>query len=111
MKLKSTLIIMLLLIITNQSAMADSWTGADKGKHITVTAAISTAVTGYARNQGCSKVESFFWGFGAALVVGAIKEEADKHNDSSDSSSKDFAADALGGAAGALISAQFAWKF
>jgi uncharacterized protein YfiM (DUF2279 family) len=68
-------------------------------------------VTGYARNKGYSKVESFFWGFGAAMAVGLIKEGIDGRRKNGHQSSDDLKADVLGGLTGALVSAQFEWKF
>ena len=83
----------------------------DKQLHMMLSAAIATAVTGYARNQGSSKVEAFFYGAGAAIATGLIKEGIDGNRDGGTQSWGDVAADMIGGTAGALISAQFEWKF
>ena len=108
--MKKVLLVPMVFLMTSQTIMAESWNGADKGKHLGVSAVISTVVTGLARNQGYSKTESFFWGAGTALVIGGLKELSDGKGHGN-RSAKDFGADALGGLAGALISAQFEWKF
>ena len=95
---------------TLMAAEDNLWQQSDKQKHFAVTTGVSMLVTGYARNKGYSKVESFFWGFGAALAVGLIKEGVDGKTGGVQSSD-DIKADVLGGVTGALISAQFEWKF
>ena len=87
------------------------WQQKDKQQHFAATTAISFAVTGYARNQGYSQIESFFWGFGTAVAVGLIKEGIDGQRKNGHQSFKDVQADILGGFTGALISTQFEWKF
>ena len=102
-----------MFFILNSAVMASEevfWKQSDKQKHFVATTAISMAVTGYARNKGYTKVESFFWGFGAAIAVGLIKEGIDGRS-KGHQSSDDFQADVLGGFTGALISTQFEWKF
>ncbi len=99
-----------MLSITAVSAEEEIWDQSDKQKHFVATTAVSMVVTGYARNKGYSKVESFFWGFGAAIAVGLIKEGVDGKT-GGQQSSDDLKADVLGGLTGALISAQFEWKF
>ena len=100
-------------VVLSQSLSAEEsfFNQSDKQKHFAATVVISTAVTGYARNKGYSKVESFFWGFGAAIMVGLIKEGIDGQTTSGHQSSQDIKADILGGLTGALISTQFEWKF
>ena len=112
MNLKFIYIGLITFFIMSQTILAEEsfFEESDKQKHFVATTVISAAVTGYARNQGYSKVESFFWGFGVAVAVGLLKEGLDGTNDG-DQSFDDVAADLLGGATGALISAQFEWKF
>lgn len=100
------------LFMMSQTVLAEEsfFQQSDKQKHFVATTVISAAVTGYARSQGYSKVESFLWGFGVAVAVGLLKEGLDGTN-SGDQSFDDVKADLLGGATGALISAQFEWKF
>jgi len=100
-------------IIYPSSLVAETsfWQQKDKQQHFVATTAISFAVTAYARNKGYSQVESFFWGFGAALVTGLIKEGIDGQRKNGHQSFKDLQADMLGGITGALISTQFEWKF
>ena len=105
MNLKYIVSIALLFFMMQQPLMANE-IESDKQKHFAATTAISMVVTGYARNKGYTKVESFFWGFGTAMAVGLIKEGIDSNADTDD-----LKADALGGITGALISAQFEWKF
>ncbi|MCF6243917.1 MAG: hypothetical protein L3J43_02645 [Sulfurovum sp.] len=83
----------------------------DKQKHAVVSAVVAFTVTGFARNRGASKVESFFYGAGAAIALGILKEGLDGHNDDSTREWADIGADVIGATAGALISAQFEWKF
>jgi len=87
------------------------WKQKDKQQHYIATTAISFAVTAYAKNQGYSKVEAFFWGFGTALAVGLIKEGIDGRSSNGHQTSDDVKADLFGGITGALISTQFEWKF
>jgi len=83
----------------------------DKQKHALVSAVIATAVTAYARNSGSSKVEAFFYGAGTAIALGLVKEGIDGSSKDGTQSWGDVGADVLGATAGALISAQFEWKF
>lgn len=114
MHLNSTakmIIVFFVLCHTLLMAKPSFWQQKDKQQHYVATTAISFAVTGYARNKGYSKVESFFWGFGAAVAVGLIKEGIDGRTSRGHQSSQDIKADILGGLTGALISTQFEWKF
>ena len=112
MHLKLLLIVFTTFFMLSQTALAEDsfFTQSDKQKHFIATTIISAAVTGYTRSQGYSIVESFFWGFGVAVAVGLLKEGLDGTN-GGDQSSNDVAADLLGATTGALISAQFEWKF
>ena len=113
MKLKYIVSMVMAFFMLNSTLMAaeESFVQqSDKQKHFVATTVISMAVTGYARNKGYSKVESFFWGFGAAIAVGLIKEGIDGKT-GGQQSSDDLKADVLGGLTGALVSAQFEWKF
>jgi len=83
----------------------------DKQQHMVATAAIATAVTAYARNRGSSKVEAFFYGAGAAIAVGLLKEGLDGVDDEGTREWADVGADVIGATAGAFFSAQFEWKF
>jgi len=114
MKLKSILANILIFFVMGQNLVAEEssfFSQRDKQQHIVVSAAIAGAVTAYARNKGSSKAEAFFYGAGAAIALGLIKEGIDGHNDGSTREWSDVGADVIGATAGALISAQFEWKF
>jgi len=109
-KFKKFVSSLVVLVVMNQSLMAEDvsfFKQSDKQEHMALSAAVAMSVTGYARNQGYSKVESFFWGAGTTVGLGFIKEAMDKYdkNQNSTSSWNDIAADAIGATAGALISA------
>ncbi|HIQ28129.1 MAG TPA: hypothetical protein EYH42_06480 [Sulfurovum sp.] len=106
-----SILVSIIVLSQNLTAAEDNFfSQRDKQKHFIATTIISTAVTGYTRSQGYSKVESFFWGFGVAVAAGLLKEGLDGTN-SGDQSFDDVKADLLGAIVGALISAQFEWKF
>ncbi len=83
----------------------------DKQLHIAGSAVIASAVTALARNRGSSKVEAFFYGAGAAIAVGLLKEGLDGVDDEGTREWADVGADVIGATAGAFFSAQFEWKF
>lgn len=114
MKLKIIIINILIFFVMGQSLVAGEksfFLQRDKQLHFVVSAVVATSVTAYARNKGSSKVEAFFYGAGAAIALGLIKEGLDGHDDGSTREWGDVGADVLGATAGALISAQFEWKF
>lgn len=73
----------------------DTWTSADKGKHLVVSGAIGAAAT--------VATDSKAWGTGLCVAVGAAKELADSRSTAHTASWKDLAADAIGCAIGAQI--------
>ncbi len=114
MNFKKMYIVLSIMLLLGQHLYAEEssfFSQRDKQKHFAATTLISAGVTGYARNKGYSKVESFFWGFGAAVAVGLLKEGLDGISENAQQSSDDIKADVLGGITGALISTQFEWKF
>jgi len=114
MKLKIIFGNILIFFILSQNIVAKEssfLSQADKQKHIAVSIAISGAVTAFARNQGFSKAESFFYGAVSAIALGLVKEGIDGHTEGSTRSWGDVGADAIGATVGSLISAQFEWKF
>ncbi len=83
----------------------------DKQLHIAGSALFSYAVTGFARSKGSSKLEAFFYGAGASIALGLLKEGLDGIDKDSTREWADVWANVIGASAGALISAQFEWKF
>jgi len=72
----------------------DKWTGPDKDKHAVVGIGTGFVVA--------NLTESFWWGLGAAALLGAAKEYSDsRHPLEHDCTFQDFAATAAGGALGA----------
>ncbi|HIP28136.1 MAG TPA: hypothetical protein EYG82_03070 [Sulfurovum sp.] len=114
MKLKIILSHILIFFVMSQTLMSEEvsfFKQRDKQKHIIVSGVFALAVTGYARNKGSSKVEAFFYGAGAAIALGLIKEGVDGNSEERTQSWGDVGADIIGAVTGALISAQFEWKF
>ena len=114
MKLKIILSHILIFFVMGQTLMSEEvyfFKQRDKQQHIIVSGIFALAVTGYARNQGSSKVEAFFYGAGASIALGLLKEGIDGNRDGGTQSWGDVAADVIGATTGALISAQFEWKF
>jgi uncharacterized protein YfiM (DUF2279 family) len=113
-KIMFTNILIFFMLSQNLAAEESSFfSQSDKQKHIVVSAVFASAVTGYARNQGSSKIEAFFYGAGASIALGLIKEGVDGNDGKKESKGewKDVGADVMGATVGALISAQFEWKF
>lgn len=77
-------------------AQADEWTGADKTRHM----AVSAAFGGIARAVTTNKLAAF----GLAMAPGIAKEIYDsQHKDRHTASVKDLAADAVGAAIGVYV--------
>lgn len=113
MKSKYIGIVMAITFITSQPTSAeeaDFYAQKDKQQHITVSSLMASLTTGYARTRGYSKVEFFFIGLGTATAIELIKEGVDATG-SGDSELGDMKVNVLGATKGALISAQFEWKF
>ena len=86
-----------LLVLATSSQAADSWTGADKAKHFSSTAAIAAAVT--------VATESERAGFWTAVAIGAAKEVTDGRRAGHTASWRDFGADVAGAYVGAKLGA------
>jgi uncharacterized protein YfiM (DUF2279 family) len=113
MKLKIILVSILTFFVMSQTLEAEEKSFVaqrDKQKHMAVSALFASAVTAFARNKGASKMESFFYGAGAAVALGLVKEGIDVNTDGN-SEWADVGANAIGAAVGAIFSAQFEWKF
>jgi len=114
MKLKIIIANILIFLVMGQTILAQEssfFSQRDKQQHMIVSAVLASSVTAYARNRGSSKVEAFFYGAGAAIALGLVKEGLDGRDDESTREWGDVGANILGATTGALISAQFEWKF
>ena len=103
----------ILSIILSSIIMADNYWDAtdykpyfkqrDNQAHIAVSVVASSIATYYANKHGLSKTESWFIGFGTAVLIGTIKELSDKNFSKDDLSSY-----AVGGAIGSSI---IVWRY
>ncbi|MBA4274135.1 MAG: hypothetical protein C0436_00630 [Alphaproteobacteria bacterium] len=67
----------------------------DKAKHVVAGALIGGTVTWIAKENGSKHPE--FWGIGAALLAGALKEAADRRHQGNRWDGRDITATAAGG--------------
>ena len=111
--MKKVLILFFVWAFVSQNLIASDslFAQSDKKKHMIVSVAISGAVTAFARNKGYSRTESFFMGVGVSMLIGLAKEEIDGHRTNGTKDFDDLKADLIGSVSGALVSAQFEWKF
>lgn len=109
---KLLFLILLSTSLFSQDILTKDWWQQDKQKHFTYSAGIASTVTAIARSYGSNKFEAFWIGFGSSLAIGVIKEYTDGQNPLLHTEdTKDIYADMLGATTGALISAQWTWKF
>jgi len=80
----------------------DRWFAGDKYAHFLVSAAISSAVTQGAIENGQNKCDAARVGFTVTLTIGAGKELYDKYKKKTFYSYKDMTWDLLGSAVGSL---------
>lgn len=87
------------LMIMNNFAHADDWTGKDKEQHFIAGAVAASLFTTYKRNE--------FQGFIFGTAIGLGKEIYDATTGRGDPSIKDFIVTSLGAAAGAKVTGFF----
>ncbi len=95
MKAIATLFAAVCLASFSSAWAADDWNGADKAKHVAVSAVLGTV--------SAMHFEDKWTAFGVAMIPGVLKEIADSQQSRNHFSGKDLAADALGAALGVQL--------
>ena len=87
---------LLLIVLLSSTLNATFVTEVDKQKHFAVSAVVGFTSSNIAYHYGYTKKESFWIGFGSAMIVGLGKELYDNRIGGSGFDIEDLGADALG---------------
>jgi uncharacterized protein YfiM (DUF2279 family) len=104
---------LILFFLLLSSSLFSETIGQRKGDnlHFLGSAGIATIGTGIARHYGSDKISAGAIGFSTSIFFGILKEFLDGKSSNHVEDPKDIYIDGIGAFTGAVISAQFEWKF